>query len=64
MNARSMRILPVVLVLVPLAHAASYPIRNLDPNDAWLALSSRIPELNEDCHTTTRRATDPRDRRR
>jgi hypothetical protein len=58
MNARSLRLLPFLLAAVPAAHAASYPIFHLEPNDALMALGTRIPELTQDCHVGSRRASD------
>jgi hypothetical protein len=58
MNARSLRLLPLLLAAVPAAHAATYPIFHLEPSDALMALGTRIPELSQDCHVGSRRASD------
>ena len=60
MTARTMTLLPVLFAIATVARATSYPIRNLEPNDALLALTGRVPELNEDCRVTSQRANDPR----
>jgi hypothetical protein len=60
MSTRTITLLPVLFAIATVAHATSYPIRNLEPNDAVLALTGRVPELNEDCRVTSQRANDPR----
>jgi hypothetical protein len=58
MNARSLRLLPLLLAAASAAHAASYPVHYLEPNDALMALGTRVPELTQDCHVNARRASD------
>ena len=59
MKARTIVLIPVLFVIATAARATSYPIRNLEPNDALLALGGRVPELNDDCRVTSQRALDP-----
>lgn len=60
MTARTITIVPVLFAIATVARAASYPVRYLEPHDALLALSGRVPEINEDCRVMPQRASDPR----
>ena len=60
MNARRLGWLPFLFLLATGAHAASYPVRHLEPNDALMALGVRVPEMSQDCHVSPRRTNDPR----
>jgi len=60
MNARSIRLLPVLLAAATSAYGASYPVFHLQPNDALMALGTRVPELTQDCHVSSRNASDTR----
>jgi hypothetical protein len=70
MNARSTRAIPFLIVMAILAAAAaaagaayaadaSYPIRNLEPSDALMALNIRVPSLGQECKVTVTHAQDP-----
>jgi hypothetical protein len=58
MNARSLRLLPLVIAAAGSAYGASYPVVHLQPNDALMALGTRVPELTQDCHVSPRYASD------
>src|SRR5262245_43085245 len=60
MTARSIRLLPVLFALATVARGASYPVRHMQPNDALMALSARVPGMRQDCGTDARPAADPR----
>jgi hypothetical protein len=59
MNAHPLRILPALLVFATAARAASYPVRHLQPNDALMALTVRVPGMSQDCHVSVNHASDP-----
>ena len=61
MRTRTITLLPVLFAIATVARATSYPIKNMEPTDALLALTGRVPELNDgDCRATSQRANDPR----
>jgi hypothetical protein len=59
MRALSIRILLAVFASVTLARATNYPIRHLDPTDALMALTVRVPDISGDCRITPVQAKDP-----
>jgi hypothetical protein len=59
MKARSIGILTALLVFASVARAASYPVRHLQPNDALMALTVRVPGMSQDCHMSVSHASDP-----
>ena len=59
MRALSIRILLAAFASVSVASANNFAIRHLDPTDALMALTVRLPEINSDCRITPVQAKDP-----
>lgn len=58
MNARILGWLPFLFLVAGVANATTYPVRNLQPSDALMALRVKVPGVNQDCKVTVQEARD------